>query len=503
MFAVRPAELLALPELKEMAKEFARPDGIEADFGVVPNQLEQLTIASVGNNPCRFLVLLYFKPASVPQKTIDRLFADSETVEVAGQEFRRRRDGRVGCVLQANPRYVVIAENDATLQQVIAAGNEGATRAEWARSWLASGKCHAQIYLETAVLREKIAASPWFFPPQEAAAIATVAPLWQSVKSIDLSMTVADEVRLSMTAEGESPEKASRFFNTFAAVTTFSRNYLDFVRETFGRISDGILPEMTKPFEAADALLASMRYEITGTKVLVTMRGETRLTSRLLAGLLPAATRLRATIRQSISKNNLKQIITALHIHHDVFNELPAALRYGLPGKPKSEHPHSWRVALLPWLEQTQLYNQYKLDEPWDSPANLKILEKIPDVYRDPYETVPSTNTPYVALIGQGLAFAGRQAVRIRDFSDGLEQTIMVVESDRKVPWTKPEDIPYEADKPFPFVGNRHVGRFLAAFGDGKILAVAPALDDKILRSLFTISGGEKVSLDELKVAVD
>ena len=80
--------------------------------------------------------------------------------------------------------------------------------------------------------------------------------------------------------------------------------------------------------------------------------------------------------RRQKSLNNLKQIMLAIHNYHDANNRLPADIR-DKDGKAVL----GWRVAILPYLMQDAVHGQFKLDEPWDSETNLKMLQQIPAVY--------------------------------------------------------------------------------------------------------------------------
>src|SRR5262249_51180323 len=77
---------------------------------------------------------------------------------------------------------------------------------------------------------------------------------------------------------------------------------------------------------------------------------------------------------------NLKAIAVAMHAYHDEHGYFPPAASYGKDGKPLL----SWRVSLLPDLNEGDLYKQFHLAEPWDSPHNKTLLAKMPKVYRIP-----------------------------------------------------------------------------------------------------------------------
>src|SRR6266851_5065501 len=125
------------------------------------------------------------------------------------------------------------------------------------------------------------------------------------------------------------------------------------------------------------------------------------------------------------SANNVKQISVALRGYHEIYRHLPPAVVKDKNGKPL----YSWRVAILPFVECNDLYKQFHLDEPWDSPHNLELLKENPRVYRHPRGNVEeSDKTPYVVLVGPGTAFE-KDGLTLDDFTNGLDKTILIVES--------------------------------------------------------------------------
>jgi hypothetical protein len=120
----------------------------------------------------------------------------------------------------------------------------------------------------------------------------------------------------------------------------------------------------------------------------------------------------------------------------------------------------------------------------------------MPDVYRNPKDSPQSTNTSYFVFDGGGAIFDGDREVRMRDIRDGTSYTLMIVEAKRNVPWTKPEDIPYDPQKPLPELGGYFEGGFHAAMADGSARFFAKPMDDALLRALITRSGGEPTHRD-------
>ena len=166
---------------------------------------------------------------------------------------------------------------------------------------------------------------------------------------------------------------------------------------------------------------------------------------------------------------------------------------------------YSWRVALLPFLEQEALYKQFKLAEPWDSPHNKKLLEPTPALYALPLPDNLAGMTHYQVFTGPGTAFERDGLTLKDDFPDGTSNTTLVVESAEPVPWTKPADLVYDPTGLLPALGagfgipNRllcyRVGQrpgFNVCFADGSGRFLLNTTDERELRALITRNGGEE-----------
>lgn len=170
-------------------------------------------------------------------------------------------------------------------------------------------------------------------------------------------------------------------------------------------------------------------------------------------------------VNRTRSANNLKQLGLAFHNYSVVRKgRMPDDVLDG-KGKPML----SWRVLLLPYLEEERLYKEFKLDEPWDSKHNLKLLEKMPDVYRSPRVKLKGKgNTIYQVFKGPNAPFGRGVAPRLSaSFPDGASNTILVVEATDTVPWTKPADIAFDRTKAVPDFGKAFGKKPLAVLVDG------------------------------------
>ncbi len=150
--------------------------------------------------------------------------------------------------------------------------------------------------------------------------------------------------------------------------------------------------------------------------------------------------------------NCLKQIVLAFHYYQQDHKRLPAAAICDADGKPLL----SWRVAILPYIEQEQLFREFKLDEPWDSTHNIKLLERMPGIYQIEHRDTGKTHSTFFqVLVGPGTPFEPGLVCKVPDsFPDGTSNTLLIVEAGDAVPWTKPADMIYDADQALPPLGG-------------------------------------------------
>jgi hypothetical protein len=214
--------------------------------------------------------------------------------------------------------------------------------------------------------------------------------------------------------------------------------------------------------------------------------------------LLPAVQKVREASGRAQGSNNLKQMALAMHNHNDAFGgKLPAHAIYAKDGKTPLL---SWRVAILPFIEQDHLYRQFHLDEPWDSEHNKKLIPLMPMVYSDPVgppAREPGT-TYYQIFVGGGAPWdkSPKQPSIPRTFVDGTSNTIMIAEGAEPVVWTKPDDLTYDPKMPLPKLGPRPGMAFLVALADGSVRSISRAMSEKTLRAAITAAGNETMGTD-------
>jgi RNA polymerase sigma factor (sigma-70 family) len=195
-----------------------------------------------------------------------------------------------------------------------------------------------------------------------------------------------------------------------------------------------------------------------------------------------------------VSINNLKQIVLAIHNYAAAYDHLPQDI-CDKDGKPLL----SWRVAILPYIEGDQLYKEFKLDEPWDSKNNKKLLAKMPAVLRAGFDPKDTTKTYYQAFAGPGTVFEPGRQVKFTDITDGTSQTLAVVEAGPAVEWTKPADILYDPKKAIPNLEGPFKDVFIAATADGAVHTLDRSLlDETNLRDLIERADGHPIEFDKL-----
>jgi hypothetical protein len=194
------------------------------------------------------------------------------------------------------------------------------------------------------------------------------------------------------------------------------------------------------------------------------------------------------------SINNLKQISLAMHNHHDQMRHLPVDIK-GPQGQPLL----SWRVAILPYIEHDALYRQFRLNEPWNSPHNIKLVSKMPKTYALPGDAGSAAGglTPYAVFNGAKALFGANPKPTIQGITDGSTNTIMVVESSRMATWSKPDDIAYAPNMNVKrSLRQTSGGGFNVAMASGEARTLKPTISEKTLHAAITPNGAEILGPD-------
>jgi beta-lactamase regulating signal transducer with metallopeptidase domain len=378
----------------------------------------------------------------------------------------------------------MIGAPEARIRDLIQTGGKDA-RPAWADGWdkVSGGPLVGMINLD--VVGKFLDAGVGRMP---GAILATIAPLWQNTRVVVAGVSMDKTLSLHAIAETPSAEAGKKVSKNLQAVATLGENLLDGLAKSLDQAPETERAAAGQIIALGKELLGHLEIKDQGNLVDVQTHSE-KISPKKIANLIvPAIFKMRQAASRNVSANNLKQIALAMHNYHSTFNHFPAAVIIGPDGKT----PHSWRVEILPYIEQIELYKAYKMDEPWDSPNNKKVLAKMPRVF-SATPNQPSTVSSYYVLSGKETAFPGEQAIRIADITDGTSNTILAVESKRDIPWTKPEDLEYDPKKPLPKFGGFYPEGFNAALCDGSVRFLSNAIAEQVMRALITRSGGEVI----------
>ncbi|MFO0872124.1 MAG: DUF1559 domain-containing protein [Pirellulales bacterium] len=220
----------------------------------------------------------------------------------------------------------------------------------------------------------------------------------------------------------------------------------------------------------------------------------------LVALLLPAISAARQAASRVHSANNMKLIGLGMYNYHDTYLSFPMA---GSPD-PQQGIGLSWRVRLLPFIEERPLYDRVDWNQPWNGPNNAYLTDQMPRSYQSRLVPESKSETVYLAIVDSEVVprngqpkdsnrprpvFSqdGRRS-SIADITDGTSNTVLAVEADadQAVPWAQPKDLVYDPQQPRRGLGKLHRGGFQVLMADGSVRFLSDQIDDQTLRNLMT-----------------
>jgi hypothetical protein len=474
---------LGKPVREKLAKDLGEPvREFEKFFGLSLEQIERLTIALIEPPPSREepLLFVYTTKAYDKNKVIPADKKDEEQKYKGQTIYLKEKDGAV-CPI--DDRTLVYGKPDSIHTWIDhsapkSAGNlAGALRT-------AAGKHALTIGINVKAFNDSVGN----MLPGE---VEPFKPLLKANLGT-LAVDVAAESRAEMTLTFASEADAK-------AADKPLRTGLELAQGGLDQGIDALAAQ--KDSDKIVALLKQLRDALKTAKV--EQKGKTLQASASLkvdmasvgVAALEAVQKVREAASRTSSANNLRQIAIAMHNIADTTGRLPAQATYSKIGKPML----SWRVLILPYIEQNELYKEFRLDEPWDSAHNKKLLAKMPKIYASPYDenTLKDHTTYYQGFVGKGAFFEGKQGLRFPvDFPDGTSNTIMIVEAAKAVPWTKPEDIPYDPAKKLPKLARPGAKGFQAVLCDGSVHFIANTIKEMTLRNAITRNDGNPLGDD-------
>lgn len=313
-------------------------------------------------------------------------------------------------------------------------------------------------------------------------------PLNQKVDQVLAGFSLGGDLKLRISIYSKNSTAAKDVESSLKALLQIGKSYLKpmqmaALEEATDEPSRKIAEE---GFMVLNRFVDSLQFQRIGREVRVTAETDVR---PFLKNVLPdAVAAARVAARRTQSANNMKQLGLSMHNYYDVNKSMPPAVIIGPKG-----HPHSWRVAVLPYLGEQELYEQYRFDEPWDSPNNQKVMERMPETFRHPNDPPGSTSTRYLAFVGPGTAFEKAEGVKFQEIRDGTSNTAMFFSGATNVPWTKPVDIPYDPEQELTFAEGPFKEGFHMVMFDGSVQFFPANTPPEKFRRLIEINDGQPI----------
>lgn len=315
-------------------------------------------------------------------------------------------------------------------------------------------------------------------------------PILLSDGLVAVGKITKDKLDVSVTVKAKKKDDAVEVEKSLDALRTFADAMITAGKKT---LKENVAKpkEVGDLFDALQAAMKDVRFSVNDT---VTTASLMLPLDAQYGPVFDLFTRGGVSARAQ-SSNNLKQLGLAMHNYESAFGFLPTQATLGKKGKKLL----SWRVEVLPYIEQEDLYKKFNHDEPWDSEHNMKVFKDnpMPNVFAIPGTTnLVDKKTHYQVFVGNGAAFDPTGPTKLTDFQDGTSNTALVATAATAVEWTKPDDIEFDPKGDVAKLFFFKDGIVMVAFADGSVRAISEKTTDKTLKAIITRSGGEVIGDD-------
>lgn len=492
---VFPKKLNDDPKFDLFPREIVTAWG-KKEFGFDPMLLNQLTL--VAESPKSVIEMQMGPPKWAMILHFDEIQAVAG--KLVNQLKKRRMGERIlfsgeGTELPSILVYdeVTLFIGEESLFEPMIRSNGKSTLVELMRSSRAKGQALGFVDIDPArpFLNELTQQLPAFLPP----AIGNLRKLPEMLKGVELMTNVENGVRTDVILHFLNEEDAEKGEKILSQAMEMGK---DFAIAGLATQLDPSDPIQSATLEYAQRISSEYQTKLSPsldrTRVSISATNEVAVAPIAVGMLLPAVQQVRAAARRTQSMNNMRQMILASHNYASAHSAFPAQANYDRNGKPLL----SWRVHILPYIEQQELYDQFHLDEPWDSPHNRKLIKKMPPIYMSPSVAPGEGKTVYLGVAGPDGAL-GKTERSFAEFRDGLSNTAFMIEVDESaaVEWTRPSDYEFKERNGLRGVGNVNPGVILVTMADGSVRSVSRSVDVETWKALMTIDGGETPSIDQ------
>ncbi len=474
-----PLEIVTAYGLKEWGIDLANVDEAIA-FGRFPKSPKDEIIGGV---------LHFAQPPAVAEIKTKLLTHAKESKQIAGKAIYRMTENGTGVAYLPNDKTLLFASNPEFLEQMIAA--RATTNKPTALLQQFDSRTHLGAMFDVAGGRDAIHVAL-----REAPALPE--PLSELKKLPDLISWVKVEYKLTehfnidVAAEGNDEKSAAEAEQIIKNGLAIGQQLaVGFLSENAANSDDPVDQAIVK---YGKRIYGKIIKELVPTRDGKQLSFNTKafgdITVAFVAGMtLPTSTSAaRESARRAQSANHLKQLTLGMFSSNTASGHFPARANFDKNGKPLL----SWRVHLLPYLDEVALYKEFHLDEPWDSAHNKTLIAKMPRVFRNPNRDANDFTTTYLMPVGKGLIFDGDQGVRIELAKNGFPKPILLLEvnDENAVVWTKPDDLNVDLKNPLAGLGTAHHAGFTVVFANGEVILVTPGIDPQAFAAALTIAGG-------------
>ena len=367
----------------------------------------------------------------------------------------------------------VIYSGSATALERIKNGTP-AVRPRFARAFAAAGDAPVQFVIAPSpdhrrVIKEMLPKLPEALGGGSSLAIA-------DLEWLAAGVTFPPKLQIQLTTQSPSGDSALALKNTVGSL------FFSLTRDK----------KVRKAVPNIDQLLNSIVPRTEGKQLKLTVNTDDGNVKQLLAALSTPVGQAQESGNRQQCVTNLKHLALGMHIYHSEHKTFPSAASHNADGEPLL----SWRVHLLPQLEQKELYDEFRLSEPWDSDHNKQLISQMPDVFACPSADLAAAGkTTYLLPTGPNAVFQVSEGTRIHDITDGTSNTIMIVDvaPEKAVVWTKPQDVEIDPKQPLAGLGGQHEKTIATAFCDGSVRQLPADIALKTLRWLLDPKDGNLI----------
>lgn len=490
---IKVGDLLAAPEMELFPREVFTAVSMSS-LGFDAMEIEEFVIfaeppaASSGNPMC--LVLRFKKETDLSSAFLVQQ-GEYEEGKLEGKRLLRARGVGAPDVLFADERTLLVGDREMLIRAAASKRDEPVVAEKLAAPRVAN---HAALVAVMPPIRELVRSLVGDAP--QPPPITMLTRIVEDCDVVEATINMRMNGGVKVRTESASTESAERVEIALNGLLLMAReaalaparqlNRKDPLEEASGRYLRRVVSYFEKEWKP----------QRRGREVFIEMKADKALlvapSSVATALMLPAVQAAREAARRQTSANNLKQIALAMHNYHADCKRFPPRAIKNADGKPLL----SWRVLILPYLGEQKLYDEFRLDEPWDSEHNIKLLDKMPKIFHHPRTQHPQ-RTCYLLPIGEGTAFAGDVDPEMDNIGDGLSHTILLLEvnGEQSKPWTMPED--YEVDWENPLRGLRGTwnGGFMVGLFDGSIRFISDDVDLNMFKAMLTSASGDAAVL--------